>query len=359
VPWQGRTEAAATEAEVEEWWRRWPGANLGVVTGRVSGVVVFDVDPRHGGNAALNAFEARWGLLPLTLEAHTGGGGRHLWFSSGQALPSVVLAPGLELKAERAVVVVPPSVHASGRPYVWRDGRGPEDVRPAPLPDWVEALAQGDARAELRHPLADPPVRTTLERVAFAEAWARAGIDLVPGDRYYLCPFHDDHHPSLHIDSEACRWFCFGCRRGGGTGRLRRLLGDLPSPVLRARLRGHAGRERPVAVAGSEEFEVVGESEHQDALLALAGGSRSYGGVELDAVAELVHDSDDSLDFVVLIDGLPVGRLRREDAARVSPTIDEVLDCGGPATCRARIRGGWDRGGADVGRFGVVVLLPR
>ena len=295
---------------------------------------------------------------PLTLEARTGGGGRHLWFSSGQALPSAVLAPGLELKAERAVVVVPPSVHASGRPYAWRDDRGPEEVRPAPLPGWIEALAHGDARVELRHPLADPPVRTTQERAEFADAWARAGIELVPGDRYYLCPFHDDHHPSLHIDSEACRWFCFGCRRGGGTGRLRRLLGDLPSPVLRARLRGHAGRERPVTLAGLEEAEVVGESEHQDALLALAGGSRSYGGVELDAVAELVHDSDDPSEVAVLIDDLQVGRLRREDAARFSPTIDEVLDGGGSVTCQALIRGGWDRGGDNVGLFGVVVLLP-
>ena len=42
-------EVAAAEADVEAWWRRWPDANVGVVTGRVSGIVVLDVDPRSGG----------------------------------------------------------------------------------------------------------------------------------------------------------------------------------------------------------------------------------------------------------------------------------------------------------------------
>ena len=36
-------EMAAIEDEVEEWWARWPDANVGIVTGRVSGIVVLDV----------------------------------------------------------------------------------------------------------------------------------------------------------------------------------------------------------------------------------------------------------------------------------------------------------------------------
>lgn len=39
----------------------------------------------------------------------------------------------------------------------------------------------------------------------------------VPRHRKVRCPFHDDHHPSLHIYETAERgWYCFGaCRRGG------------------------------------------------------------------------------------------------------------------------------------------------
>jgi bifunctional DNA primase/polymerase-like protein len=32
VSWEARMEVAATEKEVEEWWRRWPDANVGTVT---------------------------------------------------------------------------------------------------------------------------------------------------------------------------------------------------------------------------------------------------------------------------------------------------------------------------------------
>ena len=143
---------------------------------------------------SLSSFEARWGALPPTLEAHTGGGGRHLWFSSDEALSSAVLAPGLELKAERAVVVAPPSIHASGRPYVWAPGRSPDDVAPAPVPGWVEALAHGDAHADLRHPLADPPVRTTQERAEFAEAVGTRGSRA--GARRPLLPLPVPRRPS-------------------------------------------------------------------------------------------------------------------------------------------------------------------
>ena len=86
-----------------DWWRRWPDANVGVVTGRVSGIVVLDVDPRSGGGPALGALQERCGTLPATVEVRTGGNGRHLWFSCDEELPSAVLAPGLELKAERSV----------------------------------------------------------------------------------------------------------------------------------------------------------------------------------------------------------------------------------------------------------------
>ena len=42
--------AASTDAEqISQWWSLWPDANIGLVTGRRSGLLVVDVDPRHGG----------------------------------------------------------------------------------------------------------------------------------------------------------------------------------------------------------------------------------------------------------------------------------------------------------------------
>jgi hypothetical protein len=359
IRWQRLVDAPAGEEEVARWWSRWPAANVAVVSGRVSGVVVLDVDPRGGGDASLAALEDRWGRLPPAPETLTGGGGRHVWMrSGGDDLPTARVAPGLDLKAHAGLVTVPPSVHPSGSPYRWRPGAGPEDRDPPPVPQWLSRLALGLVDQEPRHPLADPPPRTSVEQAEFAAAWSRAGIELQPGDRYYLCPFHPDHHPSLHVDHGGCRWYCFGCRRGGGIGALRRELGEPPAAARRGRRRGHVGEEGPPTLDGPCEVHVIGEAGFQDELLGLAGGHRPYGGVELEALAELVPEprgTAHSASIIVRIGGLPVGVLSHDDAVRLGGPVEERIRRHGRATCPARIRGGWDRGRGDVGRFGVVL----
>ena len=56
----------------------WPhGVNVGIATGR--GLVVLDVDYRHGGGDSLAELESRHERLPATVSAETGGGGEHLY----------------------------------------------------------------------------------------------------------------------------------------------------------------------------------------------------------------------------------------------------------------------------------------
>src|SRR2546427_13223225 len=54
----GVQDASTDEATIRQWWCRWPGANIGIRTGAVSGLVVLDVDPRHGGDASLEQRKA-------------------------------------------------------------------------------------------------------------------------------------------------------------------------------------------------------------------------------------------------------------------------------------------------------------
>lgn len=375
VPWAEFQRAAPPAPVVEGWWRRWPGSNIGVVTGGVSGVVVLDVDPRNGGDASLAEMERCFGALPRTPEVRTGGGGRHLWFRAPeQAVPSRVVLPGLDVKGEGGVVIVPPSVHPSGVRYAWVRGRDPETVPLGAAPAWfVEAPASGweawagdgtaGALPRAGDGTAGAVARTPGERTAFAALWARAGVVIAPGDHQYLCPFHPDHHPSLHVDADGCRWYCFGCRRGGGSERLRDLLGVTDGPRPRDRVRVVPGLAPPTGVTlpGDEVVEVVGESRHQDALLALTGGQRHYGGADVWTAARLVPDPGNPVDpaaVAVVIQGRRVGWLGRQDAVRYRALVDAVRAREGEATCAARIRGGWDRGGSDVGRFGVVLALP-
>jgi hypothetical protein len=74
---------------------------------------------------------------------------------------------------------------------------------------------------------------------------------------------------------------------------------------------------------------------------------------------DLTADSsleDDGIEVRVGADA--VGYLRSSDAEHLLGMISESIDLNGFASCRASIRGSWDRGGEDVGMFGVTLWLP-
>lgn len=148
VPWRDLQDRPADAATLRRWFEDHPDANLAVVTGAVSGLVVLDVDPAHGGADSLARIEARHGPLPPTVECLTGGGGRHLHFAhpGGEMRNRAGLAPGLDLRGDGGMVVAPPSIHPSGNPYRWRPGRGPGEAPLAPLPDWLLDPREGEDR---------------------------------------------------------------------------------------------------------------------------------------------------------------------------------------------------------------------
>ncbi len=155
IRWQDLQTARAGEQELRSWFHRWPEANVGIVTGAVSGLVVLDVDPRHGGGQSLEQLEREHGPLPPTVEAVTGGGGRHVYFAhpGGTVRNRAGIAPGVDLRGDGGCVVAPPSVHPSGNRYQWIKGHGPAEIDPAPLPQWLQHLLAGQ-KQHPGHPLA-------------------------------------------------------------------------------------------------------------------------------------------------------------------------------------------------------------
>jgi hypothetical protein len=125
------------------WFRQWPDANLGIVTGEVSKLAVLDVDAKHGGDDTLERFQQRFGALPTTVEVQTGGQGRHLYFKHpGYTLRSRAgVGQGIDLRGDGGYVVAPPSLHPSGDRYRWTAGRSPMDLLPASLPEWLLTAA--------------------------------------------------------------------------------------------------------------------------------------------------------------------------------------------------------------------------
>lgn len=155
VRWEEFQHRRPGETEKGDWFRIWPDAGIGVVTGAISGLVVIDVDLRHGGDVSFEGLEREHGRIPMTVECRTGGGGRHLYFShpGGLIRNKVGLAGGVDLRGDGGYVVAPPSVHSSGIRYEWVEGRSPGSAALAPLPEWV--LREGvDESPRRGHPLA-------------------------------------------------------------------------------------------------------------------------------------------------------------------------------------------------------------
>jgi hypothetical protein len=118
ISWEHLQIERPTEHDVADWFRRWRDANVGIVTGEISNLIVLDIDPKHGGDATLERLERRFRPLSATVEAVTGGGGRHLYFAhpGGLTRNRAGLAQGIDLRGDGGYVVAPPSIHPSGQP---------------------------------------------------------------------------------------------------------------------------------------------------------------------------------------------------------------------------------------------------
>jgi hypothetical protein len=123
--------------QIEQWWKEHPKSNIGLVTGKTSGVWVLDIDPRHGGDDSLIELEKKYGELPNTKVVLTGGGGRHIYFSypSFKVDCRTKLLPGIDVRGNGGYVLAPPSCHVSGRPYVWEVSSWDHEF--APTPEWL------------------------------------------------------------------------------------------------------------------------------------------------------------------------------------------------------------------------------
>lgn len=145
----GLQDASADVDVIEQWWSMWPNANIGIATGRTSGLVVLDVDFRTGGDQSLAALTAKHGGLPETPCVATGNGLHYYFEHPGEQVRCSAgrIGPGLDLRGDGGYVVAPPSVHASGKPYTWLVA-----CDPVPMPAWLTTHELPTLR-----PVADTP----------------------------------------------------------------------------------------------------------------------------------------------------------------------------------------------------------
>lgn len=168
----GGLRAATTDpSTIAAWWARWPAANVAVRTGEVSGLVVIDVDPPHGGDASLRRLVERYGALPAGAVVRTGSGGLHLYLAHpGGRIANDTgtrFGPGIDVRGDGGYVIAPPSRHRSGARYEWT--RPPGEL--PPMPGWML-----DRLRPAERPATPSPVRPDASPGRIG-AWARAALD--------------------------------------------------------------------------------------------------------------------------------------------------------------------------------------
>lgn len=134
------------------------------------------------------------------------------------------------------------------------------------------------------------------------------------------------------------------------TGREERPQGTPPIPVP----------ELPEdMIADGYPRKVVGESYYQRALERIAG-PKTADVLRTEVMAVLFLDNGNSHDanaVAVFIDDRKVGHLSRSDAERFRIIVERRSLQGRRFSCPARLTGGWDRDGNDVGSIGVELAL--
>ena len=138
----GWPEVATTdESQVRELWTDHPEANVGIIGGPRSELLILDLDNKGSkrGDDTLRTLEAELGPLPDTRVAQTPHG-RHFYFAhpNGRIPNSVgALGPGIDIRAEGGYVVAPRSV-VNGNRYQWLAECEPIDF---PI-EWLARLSR-------------------------------------------------------------------------------------------------------------------------------------------------------------------------------------------------------------------------
>ena len=161
--------ATTDEKQIRKWWREWPTTNIGMRTG--AGILIIDVDTHSDGAdgyASLQRLTADHAPVPSTRTSHSGGGGAHLWYRypQGVEIPSKanVIAgyPGIDIRADKGYILLPPSNHKSGNFYAWLTA---PDAEIADLPQWFIELVKPapHPEMELEHEAEMPQSGQTID----------------------------------------------------------------------------------------------------------------------------------------------------------------------------------------------------
>jgi hypothetical protein len=227
APYQTRLPS---EAEIYRWF--WSGKKLNIALVIGNGLVVVDFDNRE-------IFDYWYAAFPTKTFMVNTCRGVHVYFKTRQPCKNSHADNWIDIKAERGYVLIPPSVHPSGKVYEFREFAEileveqlsdvlPDYFIPRPSgvgsagnsgqirPETVFAQYEGGVTPmdvlDVPHNKQPTLIEDIKRRVSLLEFLP----DAVPTDqagRWYItrCPFHQDNSPSMWLDTEQGLCGCYAC----------------------------------------------------------------------------------------------------------------------------------------------------
>jgi hypothetical protein len=200
----GVKDATKDEAQITQWWTRWPDANIGLATGTKSGRLVLDIDIKNNkqGDESLRQLEEQYGPLSQTRKSVTASGGAHFVFR----MPDVTVKSrngvreGIDLLADGKYFVAPPST-INGVAYRWT-----ETCEAAPCPSWVAALGERSSTPQVA------PLENRIPELI--RALFPVGKES-NGNWITCCPYHGETNPSFEVKLDNGVFYCFACEVRG------------------------------------------------------------------------------------------------------------------------------------------------
>lgn len=123
LSWKALQSRRIDETQAKHWWgTKYKDAGIAIITGKISGLVVIDVDPKHGGTTD--------GLPHCDMVVNTGGGGWHYYYvMPDEGYGNLQDGPiGRDVRGDGGYVIAPPTIHESGNAYEWE-----LDDKPSPI----------------------------------------------------------------------------------------------------------------------------------------------------------------------------------------------------------------------------------
>ena len=223
----GLKDATTDPSAIRQWWQQDPQFNIAVATGAMSKIFVTDIDSLDA-EMELRKLEAEHGELPPTVESITARG-RHLFFQwPDQSVRNSAgkIAPGIDVRGDGGYVLVPPSMHPSGRRYCWSVDSASAF---AAAPDWLLEKAAAVANGGGAGSGATPPAAWRELVKGVAEGARDCSTAKLAG---YLLRHHIDPFVTLKLLQD---WNAMSCAPPLPENNITRIVDSIAGKELKRR----------------------------------------------------------------------------------------------------------------------------